>query len=465
MTRARKHPTYSAVSLFSNCGAGDVGYREAGFRFDVMAELDPRRLEVALLNHPGASGISGDLRKTWRKVVRAYRQRSGRRKPSLLCACPPCQGMSSARADRGKEGDADAGSKDERNLLVVVIAKVAKALKPKLIVVENVPQFLTRNVRNPKDKKPITAARYLITELRRDYIAYPIVTELGDFGVPQRRKRAFITFVRKDVRGMALLRATKRAPFPRPSHATDYGDAGHVTLAAALRDFDLPALDAVSETKSISSVGGGLHVVPRWDSDIYDMVSAIPPNSGRSAWENDSCLACGANGIARHLALCPTCKEPLPRPIIQARNGRYRLIKGFPSSYRRMHPKEPASTITTATGHVGSDTTIHPSQNRVLSPLECALLQTFPANFAWGEALKKWGATNVRDMIGEAVPPLFTAKHGRVLVDILRAKEWTSAALVAVDHRCERARRILGLEDDGERQARRTEGHPPQRTR
>lgn len=30
-----------AVSLFSNCGAGDVGYRDAGFRFDVMAELDP----------------------------------------------------------------------------------------------------------------------------------------------------------------------------------------------------------------------------------------------------------------------------------------------------------------------------------------------------------------------------------------------------------------------------------------
>ena len=34
-----------AVSLFSNCGAGDVGYRQSGFQFDMMAELDPRRLE------------------------------------------------------------------------------------------------------------------------------------------------------------------------------------------------------------------------------------------------------------------------------------------------------------------------------------------------------------------------------------------------------------------------------------
>ncbi len=44
---------YRAVSLFSNCGAGDLGYREAGFKFDVMAELDPRRLEVSLLKSPG----------------------------------------------------------------------------------------------------------------------------------------------------------------------------------------------------------------------------------------------------------------------------------------------------------------------------------------------------------------------------------------------------------------------------
>ncbi len=46
-----------AVSLFSNCGAGGVGYRNAGFRFDVMAELDPKRLDVCLLNHPGAEGV------------------------------------------------------------------------------------------------------------------------------------------------------------------------------------------------------------------------------------------------------------------------------------------------------------------------------------------------------------------------------------------------------------------------
>ena len=437
-------PTFSAVSLFSNCGAGDVGYRKAGFRFDVMAELDPRRLEIALLNHPGAIGVPGDLRSTWRKVVKQYRDRAGKRRPALLCACPPCQGMSTARANRGNEADPDAGTKDARNLLVVVIAKVAKALKPKIIVVENVPQFLTRLVRDPRDDTAITAAHYLLRELRREYVAYPIVADLADYGVPQHRKRAFMTFVRKDLAGLRLLQTDRRAPFPRPTHATDYGDAGATTLSEALRDFDLPPLDAATDEGAQSEIGDGMHVVPVWDERTYEMVATIPANSGRSAWENDTCLQCGTTGITRKVALCPTCKAILPRPVIQAKNGRYRLIKGFHSSYRRMKPAEPAFTITTATGHVGSDTTIHPTENRVLSPLECALLQTFPPTFDWGDALDKWGITSVRDMIGEAVPPLFTMQHGRILVDVIRARQWTFPAILDVDKRCEHAAEILG---------------------
>ena len=75
----------------------------------------------------------------------------------------------------------------------------------------------------------------------------------------------------------------------------------------------------------------------------------------------------------------------------------------------------PASTVTTASGHVGSDKTIHPWENRVLSPYECAHIQTLPTDFKWGDALKRWGHTNLREMIGEAVPPRFTEMHGQAI--------------------------------------------------
>ena len=118
------------VSLFSNCGAGDLGYAEAGFKFDVMAELHQRRLDVALLNHPDAHGVVGDLRETWPDVVAEYRARHGDAPLDLLTACPPCQGMSSARSGMGPHSDATSGSRDSRNLLVTVIHEVARALKP-----------------------------------------------------------------------------------------------------------------------------------------------------------------------------------------------------------------------------------------------------------------------------------------------------------------------------------------------
>lgn len=436
-----------AISLFSNCGAGDVGYREAGFRFDVMAEKDERRLDVCILNHPGAQKVPGDLRDTWRTVVTKYRQRAGSRRPALLAACPPCQGMSSAKYDRGRGSDPDAGSKDERNLLVQVIVNVATALHPAIIVVENVQEFFTRQIRHPFTEEGISAARYLIEELQDRYQPFPILTNLCDYGVPQNRKRAFLTFARRDLPGLRRFLVEGRAPFPRPTHCKEYGGPSPISLAEALRGFNLPVLDATSRETARSTEGGGLHQVPVWSEQRYQMVAAIPPDTGRSAWENNRCGTCGDVEVGESDALCPNCGSPLLRPVIKDKDsGVFRLITGFKSSsYRRMLPNRPAPTVTTASGHVGSNITIHPAANRLLSVYECALLQTFPTDFKWGTALKDYGTTPVREMIGEAVPPLFTKLHGSVLMDLLGNKQGQVVSIASSDKRCASARTKLDV--------------------
>ncbi len=407
-----------ALSLFSNCGAGDVGYAKAGFRFDVMAELDPRRLEVCLLNHRQATGVPGDLRSTWRKVVDEYRKVTENAPLSLLAACPPCQGMSTARSDRGKEDDPDAGMQDDRNLLVTVILSVVKELKPRAIVVENVLAFLTRQVRHPQTSDPISAARLLFEELKQDYVIYPFVTDLCDYGVPQSRKRAFLTFFRRGEAAISFLENREKAPYPIPRYGPNR-TKGHITIRKALACFNLPSLDASSAERAASKRGGGLHAVPVWNEHRYQMVAAIPPHSGRSAWDNNRCGNCGQVDVGENDAICPKCSGPLLRPVVRSR-GRTRLVTGFRNStYTRMKSDSPAATITTASGHIGSNHTIHPYENRLLSTLECALLQTIPRRFCWGRALKEWGHTNVREMIGEAVPPRFTALHGRILRALL----------------------------------------------
>lgn len=440
---------HHAVSLFSNCGAGDVGYAKAGFQFDVMAELEDERMEVCLQNHPGAIGVAGDLTKTADEVISKYRNKTNNAPLSLLAACPPCQGMSSARSGRGSALDPDAGVKDPRNLLVMVISKVCKELRPKILIVENVPAFLTRRIWHPKTKEPISAANLLIEDLKADYTPFPVILDLCDFGVPQTRKRTFLTFVRNDLSGLDDLIERNATPYPIPSHAVDYGKAP-VTLGQALGKFGLKPLDASSAKKANDERHRGLHSVPVWKDHHYAMVAAIPKNKGGSAWENDKCAQCGKVEVAEDDAVCHKCNGPLLRPVVREKNGEYRLIHGFKSStYSRMRLDKPAATITTATGHVGSNHTIHPYENRVFSIMECALLQTFPKNFKWGGALEKYGHTNVRQMIGEAVPPLFTEKHGNILIQILESNGDVKS-LPATDVRCSKAREKLNTLANGE---------------
>ena len=119
------------------------------------------------------------------------------------------------------------------------------------------------------------------------------------------------------------------------------------------------------------------------------------------------------------LIRCPSCDAVMRnRPYVE-RDGQLALIKGFHSSYRRMTPNRPAYTVTTNSSHVGSDFKIHPSENRVLSILECADLQTVPRFYDWTHAKKNRRLYLIRNLVGEAFPTYFTYLHGRVLAELL----------------------------------------------
>lgn len=437
------HQTLDAVSLFSNCGAGDLGFAKSGFRFRVMAELIRSRLDVALRNHADAVGVCGDLRVTWPQVVDKWKDFAGEKPPALLAACPPCQGMSTARNDRGRQSDPEAGSREPRNLLVLPIASVAEALAPTVIVVENVTAFLRRLVRNPVTGEGISAASLLAQRLQDDYMPYPFLSDLADFGVPQTRKRAFLTFVRRTSAVVKTLEDTGEAPYPRPTHAPDHGGEPQ-TLGDALDELDISELDAKDAT-SAKDPENPMHFVPAWPEHHYRMVASMPTGCAASAWDNDACPNCGPVTVSAESVQCPQCSKPLLRPVV-LEDGKPRLVHGFRrAAYRRMDPSQPATTVTTASGRIGASSTIHPYQNRVLSPLECSHLQTIPADFDWGATLESRGVIELRAMIGEAVPPRFTEMHGGVIAGLLGTATETTARTLASDRRCKNAARRLEL--------------------
>ena len=433
-----------AVSLFSNCGAGDFGYKQAGFEFSVMAEIQQKRLRVAGRNHRFADLVVGDLRETWPVVVDHYRTRCGKQELALLCACPPCQGMSSLNSHRGNAKDMLAGARDKRNLLVLPIIEVAKALNPQVIVVENVAAFLTRKIPHPVNHVGISAANLLLKMLEPNYLAFSFLGDLAHYGVPQQRVRTFLTLIRRDVSGAKRLVTQRRAPYPRPSHDPSQGGNFPLAVGPYLRSLQLPSLDARSATTSTSDISP-LHRVPVWKQHHIDMVDAIPPGSGKSAWDNCACIGCGPVDVNPEATCCPCCHRPLLRPVVKKPVGGFRLVKGFRStSYRRMDPNKPAPTITTASGTIGSARTIHPTETRVLSPLECGYLQTIPTDFEWTDGTNcKIEHHFIRRMIGEAVPPKFTEMHGQAILGVL-TDQWPFPLISIYDHRCSVAQKRLG---------------------
>ena len=418
-----------------------------------MAELEEDRMEICEWNHkrlsnreelPSDNFVEGDLRSTWTEVRDRFRDTAGGGElPTLLSACPPCQGMSTARSGIGQGDDLESGKQDERNLLVKVIADISDTLRPKAIVVENVPTFLTRKVPHPKTGEGISAARLLCRDLKGEYHPFPFLADLADYGVPQHRQRTFLTFLRKDLPVLDVLVELGLYPYPSPREK-------QITLAEFLKENqkDLPELDA----KHNPSGEDPMDQVPSWSDHQYRMAKRIE-EPGESAWKNGCDNPdCDVDLVDEDRATCPKCDELLPRPIVDEEGKEPRLVKGFRrSSYRRMPLDRPAPTVTTASNRMGSNYNIHPKENRLMTPRECARLQMFPTDFQWrdpetGEhAIDRFGVNDVRAMIGEAVPPAFTEQHGEVLLSLLNGEVDERELIAASDERCTKAMDTLGL--------------------
>ncbi len=404
-----------AVSLFSGAGLSDVGYELAGFQFVVQAEKDPRRAAICATNFPEAASVVGQVGKTWCEIASAYRAKKPENRLALLSVTPPCQGLSSSNPSRGKVSDHT--TSDGRNLLLLDALDLINELEPRLVVVENVPQVLHRMVKAESDEKPGKLVDIFKSALRPAYSVFSAVIQMANYGIPQERRRAVLVAVHNGEPGLPLLEKMGLLPIPRPSRSqpAQNGSKPWVTLEEWLTVMRYPTLDAKSP-ETACDPNDQLHFVPHYGEDRYSMVADIPPRSAKNGYQNSLCHECGHNDVPRDAVNCPKCDSLMRnKPYTSDVDGHCRLIKGFDSSYRRMHHDRPAPTVTTASSHLGSDYKIHPWENRVLSIRECADLQTVPRFYNWKWVFDHHQTYLAREVIGEALPPMFTCLHGQIL--------------------------------------------------
>ena len=402
---------YSAISLFSSAGVGDLGLEAHNVRVRVANELLPKSAALYRENHPESLMIEGDIWDFAEAIVRRTKEALSGRGLFLAYATPPCQGMSTNGAGK-LMAEAEAGrrpSEDPRNRLVIPAMDVICALRPSWVLFENVPGMRNTVIRTRTKMQNVL--EYISERLAPEYVGASEVLACSDYGIPQLRKRLITVFTRDD-NGKKYLRETGGTLFPPHERRTPR------TLRDAIAH--LPRLDAIAGRESRHDFHP-LHYVNVMDQEKYWWIANTP--EGETAF-NNQCVApgCGYQGNQRHVDQlqdgrwrasadtpihCAKCKALLPRPtMIDPDTGERRLIRGFHSAYRRMLWDKPARALTRNYPFEASDNKVHPDQNRVLSTYEALVLQTIAEyDYSWSIGGKPVPRSLIARAIGESVPP------------------------------------------------------------
>lgn len=437
---AEENKSLTGVSLFSGGGIGDLALRSAGVDVLVASELLPDRASVFRTNYPTTTMVQGDIRKTKVNIIEEAKVKLQGRTLDILFATPPCQGMS--KNGRGKLlRGVRSGVKpklDERNRLALDAVEIALALRPKLVVFENVPEM--QNSLTEYNGQVRDLLELISESLAPDYEGRWEVVEFADYGVPQRRQRLITVFILRSLSSMSL---KKWAVLPEPTHSQNPSmfTRPWVTVDEALAN--VPPLDAANP-RSASHERIPFHRVPTLDAAKYFWVSNTPP--GKSAFDNQ-CVnpACGFDKNPTHGSKhnseginqakrdtpvrCLKCGELLPRPWVK-HGSEYRLMSGFTSAYKRMRGDLPASALTRNLSYACSDQKLHPREHRVLSLHEAFILHTVDAyDFVWKrDDGKKLSDKTIREIIGESIPPKGLEVIFRHLIATLLAHRATAVA-------------------------------------
>ena len=173
------HDPPTLIDLFSGAGGISHGFEQAGFRVVAGVDCDADSVTTFRRNHALARGLHADLA----DISPADLCRDLGIQPGALdCIAggPPCQGFSRNRAFRHRDG---VFVDDPRNHLYWHFFEFVDHLRPKTVVMENVPEILI---------KANGFFREAVTErfLNMGYSVTARVLNAAEYGVPQRRRRA-----------------------------------------------------------------------------------------------------------------------------------------------------------------------------------------------------------------------------------------------------------------------------------
>jgi len=368
--------TLTYISLFSGGGVGCHGFSLENFQCIATVEIIKRRLEIQKYNNKckyETGYIANDLRikKTKEKIfseIKLWENEQNIKGVDIIIATPPCQGMSVANHKKKNELN--------RNSLVVESIKLTKEINPKFFIFENVRAFLNTLCTDldGKDKK---IKKAIEINLAGQYNIEYRILNFKDYGNLSSRTRTLVIGVRKDLTNITPLELMPE----RKETKTLKGVIGNLKSLKDMGEIDKKDIYHNFRPYSKNML--------KWIKDI---------KQGESAFDNI---------------------DPKKRPH-KIVNGKivYNQNKNG-DKYKRCLWNKIAPCIHTRNDILASQSTIHPTDNRVFSIRELMKVMTIPDSFKWTripmaglnnlskEEKRKFltkNEINIRQCIGEAIP-------------------------------------------------------------
>lgn len=350
----------TAVDLFCGSGGLSYGLQEAGISVVKGVDKDPD------CKYAYEANIDAEFRQMDVKSLAQNPEPIERWYPwdtdvRVLAACAPCQPYStmSHQKDRGHEDHEKWG-------MLKYVKQIVEQVKPDVVVTENVMQ-----VRNDDVYDEFVASLenmgYHINSDENKNVYGP------DYGIPQKRKRWVLMASKEE--GLRL---------PEPEELDE--------------DYDIHVEDHIGHLPPVEA--GEPH--PEYDAHRarnlsetnLERIDNMEPGGDWRLWEEKG-------------------REDLLADCHRKDSGR-----SYKAPYSRMVRDEPAPTITTQFYNYGSGRFGHydTSQNRALTLLEGAILQTFPEDYEFYDEWEDVGVSNLGRLIGNAVPPLLGEHIGDAIL-------------------------------------------------
>lgn len=361
-----------ALSLFSNVGIGETYFSEVGIEVVVANELEEDRARFYQDLYPESKMIHGSI--TDSQVYETVIAEAKKQNVELIFATPPCQGMSIANAKRAENDD-------PRNSLIKKVVSATLELKPKYVLVENVPGMASQKTFILDDSgNQVNILPYIESQLGDKYEVRYRVLDAADYDTPHYRKRLITLLSRKDC---------EIWEHPEPNDR-------HTTVRDVIGDY--PSLE------SGQSSGIKWHSMEHKIHNYKHKKWMQHTPTGKSAFDNEIWCPCVEDKIEENGELMSISRK----------------IKGFKTTYKRMDWDRPAPTVTMMNGSINSQNNCHPGTEikdetgkgtgiytdaRVLTIKELLAIVGLPLD--WVDHLEHTQKREnfLRKVIGECFPP------------------------------------------------------------